>query len=184
MPFFRGSEAPYNMVRDRLRRVFRISLAVVFVTTPTGGGAAFFVLGSAQEIEPNETRTNAGLLIAGGSVVGEMPSGDGFDFYKVLIPTAGTYTFETSGFGGALCRFALELNTKISLQDAQGTEIDNNDDIDPQEGASLVGNRCSRIRRQLTPGTYFIAVQPSGGTNPQNPAPHTGRYRLEARIGQ
>jgi len=48
----------------------------------------------------------------------------------------------------------------------------------------LVGNRCSRIRRQLTPGTYYLVVEASGGTNSQNPAPHTGRYRLEARIGQ
>lgn len=153
-------------------------------TTAQGGGSAFFVLGSAAEAEPNNTVATAGLLLAGASVTGEMPPGDAADVYKVLIGANGTYTFETSGFGGAFCRFALELNTKLTLQDGQGATIDTNDDIDPQEGASLVGNRCSRVRRQLAPGTYYVVVEASGGTNPQNPGVHTGRYRLEARLGQ
>ncbi len=153
-------------------------------TTGTGGASAFFLFGTAQEAEPNDDRAQAGRLVVGGSVFGEMPSGDPADIYRIEIPVGGTYTFETSGFGGAYCRFALELNTKLALQDAQGVELENNDDIDPKEGVSLVGNRCSRIRRQLTPGTYYLVVQASGGTNPNNPAPHTGRYRLEARAGQ
>ncbi|MFN0177632.1 MAG: S8 family serine peptidase [Gemmatimonadales bacterium] len=153
-------------------------------TTPTGGGSAFFVLGTAQEVEPNGTRPTAGVLIAGGSVQGRIDDGDLADVYKVLIPATGTYTFETSGDGGAFCRFALELNTKITLQDAQGAQLDANDDIDPQEGGSLVGNRCSRVRRTLTPGTYYLVVEASGGTNTQSSALHVGRYRLEARFGQ
>jgi len=55
-----------------------------------------------------------------------------------------------------------------------------NDDIDPQDPAPLVGNRCSRIQVQLTPGRYFVTVgagpSPLGGL-------HSGRYRLQARAG-
>jgi subtilisin family serine protease len=153
-------------------------------TTATGGASAFFLFGTAQEAEPNDDRAHASRLVVSGWVFGEMQAGDPADFYRIEIPVAGTYTFETSGFGGSYCRFALELNTKLALQDSQGVELDNNDDIDPKEGASLVGNRCSRIRRQLTPGTYYLVVQASGGTNPNNPGIHTGRYRLEARAGQ
>ncbi|MBM4186025.1 MAG: hypothetical protein FJ206_01815 [Gemmatimonadetes bacterium] len=152
--------------------------------TAQAGGSAFFVLGTAAESEPNNTIATAGLLLPGTTVHGEIQAGDAADVYRILIPVSGTYTFETSGFGGAFCRFALELNTKITLQDAQATPLESHDDIDPQDGGSLVGNRCSRIRRQLTPGTYYLVVEASGGTNSQNPAPHTGRYRLEARIGQ
>ncbi len=156
----------------------------VLRTTVTGGASAFFLFGTAQEVEPNNERSTAGRLVVGGSVLGDMTAADPADFYRIEIPTAGTYTFETTGFGGAFCRFALELNTKLALQDSEGVELESNDDIDPKEGGSLVGNRCSRIRRQLTPGSHYLVVQAGGGTNPNNPAPHTGRYRLEARAGQ
>lgn len=156
----------------------------VLRTTPAGGASAFFLLGDAREVEPNDNREAAGRLVVGGSVLGEIPAADPADFYRIEIPAAGTYTFETSGLGGAFCRFAFELNTKLTLQDSHGASLDSNDDIDPQEGGSLVGNRCSRIRRQLSPGTYFVVVQASGGTNPDNPGTHTGRYQLEVRAGQ
>jgi hypothetical protein len=156
----------------------------VLRTTTSGGASAFFLFGVAQEVEPNDDRPRAGRLVVGGSVFGDMTAADPADVYRIEIPSAGTYTFETTGFGGAYCRFALELNTKLALQDAQGVELDNNDDVDPKEGGSLVGNRCSRIRRALTPGTHYLVVQASGGTNPNNPGVHSGRYRLEARAGQ
>jgi hypothetical protein len=145
----------------------------------TTGGTAFFRIGFPGETEPNDDPASSNRLIVGGYVEGAInPALDPRDVYRVQIAQSGTYTFETSGWNGASCDFALELNTVLTVQDAGGTTLASNDDIDPRDPTPLVGNRCSRVSLPLTPGTYYVTVLPgsslSGGI-------HSGRYRLEAR---
>ena len=89
------------------------------------------------------------------------------DAYRVEIPQAGTYTFETSGWFGA-CGFALEENTVMALYDSTGAMLVSNDDIDAPRY-----NYCSRITTALNAGTYFIGITGYYGR----------RYRLQARAG-
>jgi hypothetical protein len=125
-----------------------------------------------MQVEPNHTIATASLLMIGGYVQGATVDSATVDFYRVTIPTAATYTFETSAWVGA-CGFALEEDTIIGLFSAAGTFITSSDDINP---ATL--NFCSRLTRTLGPGTYYLAVAGyfGGGV-------FGGRYRLQARIG-
>ena len=147
----------------------------------TVGGTAFFPVGAPAESEGNDDPVHSNRLLVGGSIQGAIPSPtDPADVYRVDIATAGSYTFETSGWNGGYCRFALDLNTVLTLSDANGGVLASNDDIDPQDPAPLVGNRCSRIQAQLMPGRYYITV--TAGLSGLG-ALHTGRYRLQVRAG-
>jgi hypothetical protein len=140
--------------------------------TVTGAGTypASFSIGLPTEHDPNNTIPSANVLMIGGytygAVINPSPSIPD-DVYRVVIPQAGTYTFETSGWIGA-CGFALEENTNLGLYDANGSLITQNDDID-----TVHYNYCSRITTTLNPGTYYVGV-----------AGYYGRqYRLQARSG-
>jgi len=147
----------------------------------TVGGTAFFPVGAPGENEGNDDPAHSNRLIVGGFIQGSIPSAsDPADVFRVDIVTAGPYAFETSGWNGGYCRFALDLNTVLTLSDANGAVLASNDDIDPQDPAPLVGNRCSRIQAQLTPGRYYVTV--TAGLSGLG-AVHTGRYRLQARAG-
>ena len=142
--------------------------------TASAGATAFFPVGFANEAEPNPAFTTTNRLFVGGYLQGDLTPGDA-DVYRVVIPTAGQYSFETSGEGGAFCRFALTVNTVLALYDANGSPLGQNDDVDA--GGN---NFCSRISMTLGAGAYFVGVTPGpnflGGT-------HSGRYRVEARAG-
>jgi uncharacterized protein (DUF2141 family) len=144
-------------------------------STPTGvtvAGAgtypASFSIALPIEVESNNTTATLDVLEVGGYVVGVItdPSTD-VDVYRVFIPQAGQYTFETSAYVGA-CGFALDEDTVLGLYDVNGTLITSNDDID---GGNL--NFCSRITSSLSPGTYYIGVFGNRG----------GNYTLQARSG-
>jgi hypothetical protein len=89
------------------------------------------------------------------------------DHYRVLVPTQGTYTFETGGATG-LCGFGLEVNTRLDLLDALGVVINSNDDLNATDERF-----CSKIVAQLAPGTYFLRVRASFGGA-------TGNYSIRA----
>ncbi len=140
--------------------------------TVAGAGtyAASFSIGLPTEQDPHNTIPSANVVVIGGYIHGRIvnPSTSTVDdLYRVVIPQAGTYTFETSGWIGA-CGFALEENTILGLYDASGNLITGNDDID---AAHL--NYCSRITSVLNPGTYYVGVAGQYGR----------RYRLQARPG-
>jgi len=120
------------------------------------------------EIEPNNTTASASALVVGGYIFGNVanPSTDQ-DVYRILIPQAGQYSFQTSGWIGA-CGFALEEDTLLGLYDANGSLITSNDDID---AANL--NYCSRLTATLSPGVYYVGVFGYTG----------GNYRLQAWSG-
>jgi subtilisin family serine protease len=144
-------------------------------TSPTtitiaGAGmhAASFAIGAPTETEPNGTSSEAGTLLVGGYVRAFTSSITDADVHRIVIVTAGTYTFETSAVAGA-CGFALEEDTVLELLDAAGSVLAENDDVD-----FFGRNYCSRISASLAPGTYYVRVRGLNGLR---------RYDLEARSG-
>ncbi|HVH66712.1 MAG TPA: S8 family serine peptidase [Gemmatimonadales bacterium] len=133
-----------------------------------GAHAASFSIGFPAEVEPNHTISGANLLAIGGYAQGVIVDTLTPDVYRVLIPAAGSYTFQTSGWV-ADCGIALEEATAVGLYDGNGSLITGVDFID---SAHL--NYCSRLTRTLASGTYYIGVY--GAFN-------GGRYRLQARAG-
>jgi len=131
------------------------------------------VLGLPLESEPNDDVAHKNLLTVGSYVIGEITIPDARDMYRVPIPAAGTYTFETSGVVGS-CGFGIELDTFLSVVSAAGTLAGSNDNI-----SALPSPFCSRVRVQLTPGIYYVTVN---GTGASFLSSH-GRYRLEVRSG-
>jgi subtilisin family serine protease len=136
------------------------------IVNSIGTSTANFSIGFPFEEEPNEAVAEADILPVGGYVRGAMSTTE-TDFFRVLIPQPGVYTFETSPANGA-CGFALDEDTVIGLYNAGGTLIISNDDIQPDSS-----NFCSAITRTLTAGTYYVGVQGLNG----------GVYRLQARAG-
>ncbi len=138
--------------------------------TIAGSGTypASFSIGFPAEAKPNSTLATANTLVVGGYTHGNIvtPSTE-VDAYRVQIPEAGTYSFETSGWIGA-CGLALEENTAIALYDSTGTVLTINDDIDAGHH-----NLCSRITATLRAGKYYVGVAGAYGR----------RYRLQARSG-
>jgi hypothetical protein len=131
------------------------------------------VLGMPTEVEPNDDIAHANVLSVGSYVVGNITPPDTRDMYRVVIPTAGTYTFETSGLLGA-CGLGIELNTFLTLSNSAGTSLGTNDNF--QSATSVA---CSRIQTTLQPGTYFVTVSVGSSRTLAN----HGRYRLEVRSG-
>lgn len=145
----------------------------------TTGAFASFLFDTPAEHEPNNAAdATANVLQAGAYITGTLPQSDAADFYRINIATGGVYTLETSGFSGALCSFALEVNTSLRLlaQDGVtpvGTPMD---DIDPANN-----NYCSRETVSLAPGTYFVGI--TAGPFLTTTVKHEGRYRLQLRAG-
>jgi hypothetical protein len=132
-----------------------------------GTRQASFRIGFPSEQEPNGRDRNfdgANALPLGSYLSGATPP-ENDDNFRVLIPQAGQYTFETFAVDGA-CGFALEEDTTIELYHVDGTLVDANDDID--------GNLdfCSRLSILLQPGSYYLRVQGYQG----------GRYQVQARV--
>jgi hypothetical protein len=113
----------------------------------------------------NNTLTTASRLIVGGYVRGQIVDSLTLDLYKVTVPTATSYTFETSGWVGA-CGLALEEATAIGLFSAGGTLMTSTGYVDPARY-----NYCSRLTLNLNAGSYIVAVAGVYGR----------RYQLQAR---
>jgi len=102
---------------------------------------------------------------------------------NVTVPTAGVYTFETSGAIGS-CGFALELNTLITELDATNTLVGSNDNTASSTGLmTFPGTRCSYVSATLQPGTYTVQVTGGFSTGPTVADFNPGTYRLHVRSG-
>jgi subtilisin family serine protease len=124
-----------------------------------------------------------GRVFVGGWVYGALGTPSAVQTYAVTIPTAGVYSFETSGAIGS-CGFALELNTAISVTDAQGTLVGSNDNTSSTTGhMSFPGQLCSYVSAQLSPGTYTVEVAAGGGSAGGAGLFNPGTYRLQVRSG-
>jgi subtilisin family serine protease len=137
-------------------------------------------LGVPTESEPNDDRAHAQPLVVNSWIAGNIGPPDVADVFSVTVPSAGVYTFETSGALGA-CGTALEVDTVLRLLDASGTQLAMNDDTEspsstnPFGQASYPGRACSSISLQLQPGKYFAEVTGADGA--------AGTYRLHVRSG-
>jgi Subtilase family len=149
--------------------------------TPTaftvGGGTQTtgITLALPVEVEPNDDTTHANVLTVGSYAIGNISTPDTHDVYRVTIPTAGTYTFETSGQVGS-CGLGIELDTFLSVSSSTGTLVGSSDNVN-----TLPSPFCSRVRASLNPGVYYATVSGSSANAPFT-ATH-GRYRLEIRAG-
>lgn len=146
--------------------------STVFNVTGSGQSAGL-ALGFPIEAEPNDDIVHVNLLSVGGYVIGDITTPDTRDVYRVTIPAAGTYTFETSGVVGA-CGFGIELDTFLAVVSASGASTGTSDNIN-----ALPSPFCSRVRAALIQGIYYVTVT---GTSGAGLASH-GRYRLEVRAG-
>jgi serine protease len=142
----------------------------------SAGGVAFFSIGLPTETEVNNTAPAANRLVVGGYAHATLTQGtDLTDLFRVTIPQTGQYTFATTGWQGAFCRFALNVNTILTLADSTGLQLAQNNDVN-----AASRNFCSAISMTLTPGRYLLTV--TAGVD-LNSNPQSGRYRLEARAG-
>jgi hypothetical protein len=146
----------------------------VAVSASTGAFVSFAV-GYPVEQEPNDLSTGASLLQLEGAVQGTIGGTDAVDYFRIDIPTAGTYTFETTGWSGNFCSYALDVNTTLTLLDQANQALTSSVDIN-----NPANNFCSRITTSLSPGSYYLTIRPGDffGTGP-----HSGRYILVARAG-
>lgn len=165
-----NSDGQAGLPGRRLGAFGGISSPTGVAVSTTAGGIANVTMGFPVEEEVNDVAGQASQLVVDGAVQGSLSTTDQFDFYKVVIPTAGTYTFETTGLNGAYCGWALDLDTVMDLMDQGQTILDSSVDID-EPGF----NYCSKISRSLTPGTYFIRISRDVGS--------VGPYLLQARTG-
>ena len=137
------------------------------------GHSATVTIGMPLEVEPNDDRSTANVLSIGSYVVGQITAPDLRDVYVVNVPTAGVYTFETSGVVGS-CGFGIELDTFMALSTATGSLIGTNDD-----DFSETGPFCSKLEATLPPGAYYVTIT----GNDLNGLAYKGRYRLAVRAG-
>ena len=143
--------------------------------TASVGGLASLTLADPVEAEPNDLAAAATPLFIGGAVRGTLIGADQVDWYRVLIPAGGVYTFETAGWYGDRCSFALDLNTTLDLLTSSQVNVTTSDDIDAANN-----DFCSRITATLAPGSYYLQVTRGDFFGL---GPHSGRYALWARSG-
>jgi len=115
--------------------------------------SASFDVGYPLKAGPNGTFSEANFLPVGGYLHGFIHDVEDVDIYRVPIPEAGTYTFQTSPTSGA-CGFLHNVATHLALFDSDGVLILEQGALDP-EGL----NFCSRITEFLDAGEYFLRVR-------------------------
>ncbi len=153
--------------------------SVPSVVTVNGSGlhSADFDLGYPIEQENNGSSALADYLSVGGYMNGDLGTITDEDWYRVQIPTAGTYTFSTSGWIGA-CGLAAQANTMLELYNNLGGFLSTHDD---QDAASY--QYCARITTYLTPGTYYLRVRGSASGGLRGIDQAAGYYRVRVEGG-
>ena len=104
-----------------------------------------------------DTRAAATALPVGGSVAGEIETGDDVDVFRVDVAQAGTLTVSTTG----------SLDTVGVLQGSDGAELASDDDTG--------GDGNFQIVLAVTVGTYYVAVTSYDA--------NTGSYTVVAQLG-
>jgi subtilisin family serine protease len=149
--------------------------------TPVTVGNSGIVDASIPIGVPTEQVGVPGRAFVNGWVYGAIPSTNAVATYSVTVPTAGVYSFETSGAIGS-CGFAVELNTLLTVRTSDGTVVGSNDNTSSSTGVmTFPGSRCSYVSATLQPGTYTVEVR--GGSFVNGAAFNPGTYRLHVRSG-
>ncbi|MFI5310869.1 MAG: hypothetical protein ACHQQ3_06520, partial [Gemmatimonadales bacterium] len=126
-----------------------------------------FSIGTPLEAKPHNTIALANRLVMNGYMIGQVTTSDPTAIFTVQIARAGTYYFETGGLLGT-CGYGIELDTILSLLDANGATLATNDDT------VFPGSiHCSQITSTLPAGTVYLRVTGFAGT--------TGQYRVWVR---
>ena len=73
------------------------------------------------------TTATANAISVGGYIAGLLTTPNTQDVFKVVIPTAGVYTFETSGLIGS-CGVGIEMDTFLTVENSAGVGIGSNND--------------------------------------------------------
>jgi subtilisin family serine protease len=136
---------------------------------------ADLTLGWPMETEGNDSGEDADLLLLGGYIDGKLASATDMDFYRVLIPEAGAYTFETLGWGGA-CGLAAQANTRLALLGESGEPLASSGDVD-NAGYDF----CSSVTTFAQPGMYLLRVEGEASVVFRGGDQETGYYRIVAR---
>ncbi|MEO6209694.1 MAG: S8 family serine peptidase [Gemmatimonadaceae bacterium] len=132
---------------------------------------------------PAEQVGVTGRVFVNGWVYGQSATQNNVISYQVAIPTAGVYTFETSGAIGS-CGFALEMNTLITVLNSASSVVGTNDNTSSATGLmTFPGSRCSYISTTLQPGTYTVNVTGGFSTGPSVADFNPGTFRLHVRSG-
>lgn len=124
-----------------------------------------FALLLPNEVEPNDTPSQADLLLPGGHVNGSFASTNDRDVFVLRVGEAGTYRLEITGQVGA-CGFALEADPILTVATGQGVTLAINDDINVS-----ARDYCSGITIPLAPGDHILRAE----------AYSAGRYTISAR---
>ncbi len=125
------------------------------VDATSGTYTANITLTTPTEIESNDDQSTDNLLLQTTSLNGNLEVADS-DYFKLLVPTAGTYTLTTTGD----CAFSGEEgndpDTLLDLYDTTDNSLTSDDD----SGEGL----CSLITYNFTQvGTYFVKVSGFAG---------------------
>jgi hypothetical protein len=145
------------------------------VVAGSGIYPADLTLGWPVETEENNSGDDADFLLVGGYADGELASATDLDFYRVLIPEAGSYTFETLGWGGA-CGLAAQANTRLALLRESGELLASSGDLD-----NAGYDYCSAVTTFAQPGTYLLRVDGEASVDFRGVDQETGYYRIIAR---
>lgn len=123
------------------------------------------------EVEPNDTRPQANALAPnptrGGAAVTVAadisPAGD-VDYFSFTIPAGQTATLQAITYSllGDPTSCGEAKDTVLTLLDAQGTELAENDDDPARDGycSALDGAGADAGAANLGPGTYYLRVEP------------------------
>jgi subtilisin family serine protease len=121
-----------------------------------------------KEQEPNDDAATANVLSVGTYSIGSITEPDSRDVFRVMIPAAGLYSFETAGVVGS-CGYGSELDTVLEISDSRGKTLARNDNFQ-----SVTSRACSRVILELQPGPIFAVV--TGTTT--NGLSSRGRYQI------
>jgi hypothetical protein len=132
---------------------------------------------------PAEQVGVTGRVFVNGWAYGQSGTQNNVLSYQVTVPSAGVYTFETSGAIGS-CGFALEMNTLITVLNSSNTVVGTNDNTPSSSGLmTFPGTRCSYVSATLQPGTYTVQVTGGFSTGPSVADFNPGTFRLHVRSG-
>jgi cysteine-rich repeat protein len=163
-------------------------LARFTLTATNALGRAEAEVSVLRALEVPDAGPDAGsaLVLAGGeaAVLGELIGAD-VDVYAVTVPAGGGLRASTS-LDGVLCGF----DSVLTLYAPDGVTVLGEDDDGGQEGGcSRLEPRRDRFARDLSAGTYFVAVRGRGGggryaLRVEVVAPRCGNALLERRAGE
>ncbi|HEX8644717.1 MAG TPA: M10 family metallopeptidase C-terminal domain-containing protein [Allosphingosinicella sp.] len=121
---------------------------------------------------PGATHATATPLTVGGNVFGFIEASGDVDLYRIEMVAGRLYSFEIGGGADYNTNYLAvppgELDTKLTLYDADGNEVAFNDDI---SGSAVQGDISSRLAFLAeASGTYYLRVEAYSGD--------TGGYAL------